>query len=145
MAKKPTKKPKKKLGRKRKWEPTPDILKKIKTLSASGMLQKDLMLYFGVSKDVWYDRIAECPEMDAAVQEGKIQGKAFVLSKWMQKIREGYFPAIKYYLDIFGGYDQVTKLSITDDTPRDPATTSLKITVTDPIEASKIYQKIMGE
>lgn len=126
---------------------TEQMIKEIEILSGQGFTQENLQDYYGISSTTWYGKIKKHPEIEKAYRKGKTKALAFVSSKLMEAIRGGNIAATIFYLRTQGRWKVATdidaNLKVLDVTPT--SAQELKITVTDPIEAAKIYQKIMTE
>jgi len=138
-----TKKDQGKSGPKPRIVPTPENLKTIETLAGQGLTQLQIAHFFCIKSAGWYATIIRHPEIADAVKRGKAKTMAFVTSKLMELVKKGNLKAIMFYLEKQGGGDWARKssLEIKDDKPA--AALELKLTTKDPVEAAKIYQKIM--
>jgi hypothetical protein len=133
----------KKSGPKPRLKITSEMLEEVKVLSGRGLTQEQIYKYYRVSNATWYNYIQKYPELGNAIAEGRSKTISFVSGKLMELIKLGNLSAIIFYLKTRGGYtedkiDNDRNLSANNDNPN-----SLTLTVTDPVEAAKIYQKIM--
>lgn len=140
MKQKKDKKKHKKRGPKPCWEVTSDVIRKIEEMSGL-MKQEEMWNYFGVCKDTWYDRKNKHPEMAEAIKRGKPKKKMFVASSLMNQIKNGNVAAMIFYLKTQGGWSEKKKVEISKPKSLPELPTSLGV---DPIEAARIYQKLMG-
>ena len=124
---------------------TEDMLKEIEVLSGRGFTQEDVYTYFCISHATWYEKVKKHPELIESFRRGKSKALAYVTGKLFEAIARGDVSAIKYYLDRKGKWNPelLNGGRVIDAVPESQV--DLKITVTDPVEASKIYQKIMTE
>jgi hypothetical protein len=137
-----TAKKKAKVGPKLRLEPTPENLKTIEGL-AGQMKPLQIANFFGLKKSGWYATLARYPEIAETIKRGRAKTVAFVSSKLMELVKKGNLKAIMFYLEKQGGGNWVKKshLEIKEDKP--PEKVELVLNTKDPVEAAKIYQKIM--
>lgn len=116
---------------------TDDILKEVEILSGRGLTQEQIYHYYSISRSCWYDNIQYHPELGDAVKRGKAKTVSMVSGRLMDQIRKGNLTAIIFYLKTQARWSEHST-----DGDKPPAQ-ALTLTVTDPVEASKIYQLIM--
>lgn len=133
--------PKKKLGRRSNFYLDDEILKEIEALSNRGMNQKNLQDYFGVSKSAWVRKAKAKPELLKAYNRGKAKGIAFVSAKLMELVKKGNLTAIMYYLSRIAKWTENPDIEDLED--GEPTFKPIIFAASDPIEAARIYQKIM--
>lgn len=136
--------PPKKRGPKSRLMPevTPEIIEKVAELSALGMTQFYIAGYFGMSQDTWYERCKQSPELSKTYWAGKSKGVVFATDCLKKLMLEGNERAIMFYLRNLAKFSDIG--SPEDENKNDKE--SLKIQsfkMTDPIEASRVYQSIM--
>jgi hypothetical protein len=119
------------------------FLTKIEQLAFGGMKTRFIWAYFELTPAEWELYIKGYPEITRAVDRGRAKGVAFVESKMMQAIGKGDADMIKFYLKSRAEYDTSSTIKVEDNAQSNPV--SFKLTVTDPVEASKIYQRLMGD
>lgn len=142
-----TEKPRKKSGPKERFQITDEVLKEITQLGGLGFTQMQIAAYYGIRQTSWAKLKKEREEVQLACQKGKYKAVAMVASKLMELVRAGNVTAIIFYLKTQGGWcenkgreiEELPGASKVIDAPK------LAIGTTDPIEASKVYQQIMGE
>lgn len=134
---------KKGFGRHSNFEVTDEVLDEIEKLSRQGLNQGQIHNYFGISEATWLRKRKKCPELITAYNKGKSKGVEFATSKLMEMIELRHFPATKFYLETVGGFNVIPSPLENPDDPEKKPKSALTITVTDPIEAAKIYQEIM--
>lgn len=132
------------LGPKAKLHVTAEMVNEIGILSARGMMQKDISDYYGISSAAWYEYTATYPEIVDAYKKGKAKGFSLAAGKLMEWIKKGDKEMIKFYLKNKGMFADNVPLEPGEETTK-PSISALSITTDDPIEASRIYQQIMGE
>lgn len=133
--------PKKKLGRRSNFYIDDEILKEIEAFSNRGMNQKNLQDYYGVSKSAWNRKCKAKPELLKAYNRGKARGVAFVSGKLMELVKKGNLTAIMYYLSRIAKWTENPEVEDIED--GDSSFKPIIFAATDPIEAARIYQKIM--
>lgn len=130
-----------KRGPKHKFAVTEDILKEVKLLAGVGLTQQQIHQYYGLQHTAWHGYTKRHPELYQAIENGKAKNIAFVAGKLMDAIRKGNVSAMIFYLKTQARWSDHSTLEVKgDDKGPLPA---LSLTVNDPVEASKIYQKIM--
>jgi hypothetical protein len=138
-------KPKKKAGPKARelLEVTPEIIDKVKEMSANGMTQFYIAGYFGMAQSTWYERCRVFPQLSEAYWAGKSKGVEFATDCLKKLMLEGNERAIMFFLRNIAKFSDIgspdDELKNTKDVEK---LASLKIT--DPIEASRVYQAVMG-
>lgn len=135
--------PKERKKNKMGFEITPDILIEIKTLSGIGYSHKQLWERYEVSEDTWFRRLKENPGMANAYAKGKEEKFKLTVSKLWEKVQEGNLTAIIFVLKTQYRWSERVDVGITEERPKEESNVTLR-GVVDPIEASKIYQKVMA-
>lgn len=130
-----------KRGRKKQWILSNEIIEEVKILSGRGLTQRQIFHYYGISRDCWYDTIKTSPQLLRAVRMGKAKSISFASGKLMDKVKEGNLSAIMFFLRTQAGFCEKSSLKI-EGNKKTPAMFNLN--VTDPIEAARIYQQLMG-
>lgn len=122
-----------------------NFLNEVQTLAFQGLSNKQIHEYYGVSNDTWYTNyVKKYPEITERIVQGRSKGLTFVTSKLMEKIKAGSEKSIHFYLKCRGAwYDNVNAVIPEGEDPS--SSIPLKLGTNDPIEAAKIYRKIMGE
>jgi hypothetical protein len=124
-------------------EVTPEILAKVEELSKLGMTQFYIAGYFGMSQDTWYERCKIFPELSETYWRGKSKGVEFGTDCLKKLMLEGNERAIMFYLRNLAKFSDVG--SPEDEKKNDKESLQVpSLKMTDPIEASRIYQSIMG-
>ena len=128
-----------KRGRKEGFVVTEEVLEKVRQMASRQLNQTEIIDILGVNEQVWYRRCISHPELKQAFLQGKAQMKSFVAGKLIQQIQEGNTAATIFFLKTKGGWVEADK----EKEPEINNKPDLTINVTDPIDASKIYQEIM--
>jgi hypothetical protein len=125
-------------------EITGEFLDKVEDLSRKQFTQEQIRGYFGVKKACWYKYCKDHPEIRMRVKKGRNGGLEYVVSKLLEKIEQGDTKCILFYLERKGKWKELKNLNLDAklQTEQKPSA-ELKITTTDPQEASRIYQQIM--
>lgn len=119
---------------------TPEVLAEIEDLTGKGMTQQQIHYYYGMSGNTWYKLVRKKPEIREALNRGKPRAYKYVVGKLMELIEKGCVAATIFWLKTQGGWaEKKDKI----EQPTDEEKEKLKLTTQDPIEASKIYQKLM--
>ena len=134
---------KKGFGRHSSFEITDEVLEEIQRLSSQGMNQGQIYKYFGVSEATWTRKRKKCPELLVAYNKGKSHGVDKASKVLMELIELRHFPATKFYLETVGEFTTAPNFEENGEDSEKKPKSALSITVTDPIEAAKIYQEIM--
>jgi hypothetical protein len=119
---------------------TQEMLDEIQKLSSCGLNQRQIRDYYGIAHTTWQTKRRRFPEILEYFNKGKSKGTAFVANKLMELVKKGHFNAIRFYLETVGEFG--TAADDEENEEKKPVS-ALTITVTDPIEAAKIYQEIM--
>lgn len=122
---------------------TKDILKEVEMLAGRGLTQEQIHWYYGLKKDAWYAIVKKNPELRTSIRSGKAKTVSMVSGKLMELVKKGNLSAIIFYLKTQGRFSEKSSIRVTSD-KKSKSFQELRITTTDPIEASKIYQQIMA-
>lgn len=121
------------------FNPTPNEMKEIELLAGYGMPKYLIQSYFGIKDHVWRSAEGRNPELKDAFMRGKAVRIKKVVAKLMRLVDEGNLRAIMFYLEKQGGwsgnYDPQTDARVSEP--------NITINVSDPVEATKIYQQII--
>lgn len=134
---------KKGYGRRSNFIVTDEMLEEITKLSSCGLNQKQIRNYYGISQTSWQRKRLKCPELLVSYNQGKSKGIAFASAKLMELIKKGNFQAIKFFLETVGEFNEAPDFEEEGQEEVKKPKSALTISVTDPIEAAKIYQEIM--
>ena len=137
----------KKRGAKLKFIVTPEILEEVRLLAGRGLTQQQIHHYYGIGRTLWYEVCDLHPELRTAVLQGRAKAHSYVFGKLMEKVRAGNLNAIIFYLKTQAGCSELRPRSEDDGETADdkPIIPMLTLSITDPVEAAKIYQRIMAE
>jgi hypothetical protein len=85
------------------WEPTPEILEKIKELASDNVLEADIAKAIGISSSTWYKKKKEHADIGEALEEAR-RSKVNVARGKLWKMVENedhknHFQAVQYYLN----------------------------------------------
>ena len=113
--------------------------KEVEMLAGLGLTKYLIQNYFGHSKDVWAKAEKRTPELKKAFNRGQAKTIGVVSKKLYELILMGNITAIMFYLRTRAGWSEKYNPEL-DCNVTEPA---ISISVTDPIEAARIYQQIM--
>ena len=119
---------------------TPEMVEEVKVLSGRGLTQEQIHRYYGWSKDVWYARCKEHPELRDGFYQGKAKTISFVAGKLMELVKKGNLSAIIFYLKTQGRFSEH---NLADVPYHDGSIANILPKGIDPVEASKVYQQVM--
>ncbi len=127
---------------------TPELLDEVKRLAGLGLTTQQIHNFFGMCADTWAKRIKAHPELLQAIQTGKALTTRKVTGKLMEAIEKGNLGAIIFYLKTQARWSETSTSSVEitqhEGRSNQPLFTNvLTGAANDPVEASKIYQKIM--
>jgi hypothetical protein len=120
-----------------------EFLDKVYTLSGQGFNNENLYHYFQVSETTWYKYKENNPEIERAIKNGKCQFLEIATNVMREGVLSGDRAWTMFYLKTQHGFNETKNINAKVETPGEKSTTELKITTTDPIEASRIYQQFM--
>lgn len=121
------------------FDPTDEQIEEIAALAGLGLTKYLLQNYFEVSSGVWLNAEKRNPKLKKAFNRGQAKTIAFASKKLYELIQKGNLNAIMFYLKTRAGWSERYNPEL-DCNVTEP---SINITVSDPIEAAKIYQSIM--
>lgn len=137
----PLKKPAKRGGISSDIEITDDLLKKIEAQAERGMTRKHIQDYHGISEFKWAKKSVHKVGFEKSYLKGRASGISFTAGKLMDEIKKGNLDAIKFFLSRIAKYSEAPESDTNE--PKKEKPKRLIISVTDPIEAAKIYQEFM--
>lgn len=111
----------------------------VSTFLAHGVNQTSLLNYYGMTGSQWRALIKKFPVLEMAVVRGKVDLTYEISSLLIQKAREGNVSAMIFYLKSQAGF----KDSGAQEAAADKPDVNFTINTIDPMEASRLYQKIM--
>lgn len=118
-----------------------NILLEIEEMAGNGLTEQQIHRYYGVGHNYWNKLKKQNKQVRRAIWKGKSKTIKFVSGCLMDKIRCGDLVAMMFYLKTQAHWREKTTINLKGDVKsKNPV---LKIETTDPIEASKIYQRIM--
>lgn len=121
-----------------------EFLNKIEELSRKQFNQEQIRAYFGIKKGSWYALSKKHPEIRIRIKKGRSLTLEFVINKFFEKIEEGDVKCILFYLERKAKWRELSKIDLDAKIKTDKKEPlELKITTTDPVEAGRIYEKIM--
>lgn len=86
----------------KKWELTPEILAKIKQLSADGVTEANIARIVGISPTTFSAKKKEYPEIEEAIKDAQANAEHEVVGYLWRILRDpnhkNHFPAILFYL-----------------------------------------------
>lgn len=137
-----SKKPRKK--RKDTFKFVPSMVDDVKVMAGRGMTQEHIANYFGIGASFFYELKKRYPELQTAYIEGKAKMIALASGKLIELVKKGNPTAVIFYLKTQARFRETDRPDDQDESgAKDrPAIT---ITVNDPVEAARIYQKFMME
>lgn len=122
------------------WVASPDMLKEIAEFAGLGLSQEQIHNYYGISSATWFKALRRQPELVVAVCAGKSGAIVQVTGKLWRLIEKDDRKAICFYLDRQAGW---LKPANAVGTAVHPSSDVPEMDTSDPIEAAKMYQKIM--
>lgn len=135
--------PHEKTGAKQKLPFEQKTLEEIESMAYRGMLQRHVADYFGISESTWYAKIKEHPEFLQAYKRGTSKGVRRATTKLLEAVERGERWAVQFYLKYRGSFVDELNLNLKASDSAVPI--ALQLTSMDPVEASRMYQKIMAE
>ena len=120
---------------------TEEIIKEVEIMAGNGLTQQQIYRYYGIGHNYWNKLKKENKELRRAFHKGKSKTILAVSGRLMDKIRCNDLGAIIFYLKTQAGWREKTTINVKGNVKSNDQV--LKIETTDPIEASKIYQRIM--
>lgn len=135
-------KAKEKTGPKYKLVITDEILREIEEMGSEGATQQQIHHYYGIGHSTWYKMVKEYPELRTVIRRGKAKTFRLVVGELMKKVRDGNLSAIIFILKTQYGWSEGSSLTLKD--KRTVKNTDLTLGgITDPVEASRLYQAFM--
>lgn len=142
--KKPRRQKKRLYVRMEELEADDQFLEKLKRLAAAYCPHAEMAAYFDVSIGTWNAFRKKHPELDQLIEDYAAKSLVPIRGKMFQKAQAGDFQAMKYVLEVKGGWTTKEK-SLTINVPVAPRPEDIPDNLgDDPNEAAKIYQKLMG-
>lgn len=120
------------------------IISKIKDLSNLGLENNQIGDYFGLDEHEWFLKTSEYPEIKEAVMIGRSRGVMNSALKLREHINKGNLKATTFYLETKGGFNKPDpKLQEPPKNNDNEKITDRIKGITDPIEASRVYQELV--
>lgn len=116
---------------------------KIRQLASSGLSQRQIAAYLGMHETTWYQNCQKYPEIRIAVKQGCARAVEALAKNAYKRAIEGDTTLTIFLMKTIGRFSESWKHDENGD--EEPATPSLAITVIDPIEAMRQYEKIMKD
>lgn len=120
-----------------------DYYEKVRQLASTGLSQKQIAAHLGMHETSWYQTIQKFPELRIAVKQGSARAIEALARNAYRRAMDGDTTLSIFLLKTIGRFTEHWKNNELGD--EEPATPSLSITVTDPIEAMQQYEKIMRD
>ncbi len=120
-----------------------EYYEKIRKLASRGLSQKQIAAYLGMSDASWYQQCNLYPELRIAVKQGCAKAVEALAANAYKRAIEGDTALTIFLMKTVGRFSESWKHDVNGD--EEPATPSLAITVTDPIEAMQQYDRIMKD
>lgn len=125
-------------NRKNKFQMTKEKFDQIMNFSKNGLSSNQIRQYFNVTKSDWVTLIKKYPKIETAMDCGLAWGVSIAGEKLMELVDKRNLPAIIFYLKSKGLWTENPLPEVPD-----RSVPAMSITINDPIEAAKIYQKVM--
>lgn len=125
---------------------TPEVLAKITEMGGLGFTKKQMCQYFGVPEPTWYRHENQNPAIEEAYHKGFIGTHALVCNVILAKAKEGNLRACELWMRYRGGW--ASEVKSTSDNLINARHNKLTLEAdlgTDPIQAAKIYERLMME
>lgn len=123
------------------------LLAQIEELAAKHYSTKQMCAKLGMSVGSWYKHMSDHPkeaaEIELIIERGKLKMYDLAMDNLLTQLKAGSLKAAIFYLNTKGMWADHSRVFVNDangQLPEVPASLGTK----DPIEASKIYQKLMG-
>lgn len=124
----------------RRNEITPDVIKEASDFYLHGLTEFQIAAYYGMNGNEWSQLKKAKPELMLAMEHEKTVTIREVANLLLEKARSGNVTAMIFYLKCHGGYKDNGEIVKSFDAK---AEINFSLTTNDPVEASRIYQKIM--
>jgi len=131
-------KKKSKFGRK----PMELNIPKIEELASRGLTQQQIIDYFGYNRSSFYKYKATNKDLADAVKRGLAKGVNEVTNLLFENARKGNVTAQLFFLKCRSGWTEGNTINIIKPNEQ-PTIKSIKQQTLDPIEAARIYEKLM--
>lgn len=120
---------------------TGSFVRDVASFSSNGISSDQIMKYYGISSVQWRRLLSAYPTLEEAVDRGNIVTTREIANLLLQKAREGNVQAMIFFLKTRGGFKEATTLQA--NVTSDKAEISYTLNTTDPVEAARIYEKII--
>lgn len=141
---------------KSKFDITPEIIEEIKELAASGLQLPEIWEYYAISKSTWYAKTYDYEELKKQedpeffgisdiIKQSRAKRGAKAAKKLWEYIDAGGklgLSALIFYLKTRHGWSE-KNLDLDESGNQPPHENNYKLQTLDPIQAARIYQKIM--
>lgn len=122
------------------FEPTAEFIDDVYAHAKLHLTSDQIRTYYGYTISDWSLMLQAYPRLQFALERGGLEMTKMATTKLYDRIERGDLAAITFYLKTKGGWVENVKQSVPE---KDKLTTAMTLTVTDPIEAAKIYKSIM--
>lgn len=122
---------------------TEEQIKKIEQLASRGLTNEQIYNYLGLSKDTFYQRMVENPEIRATLEKGRAKGIANISNALFNQASNGNTTAMIFYLKCKAGWKETIISEVSD--PNGVPVAAVTLITSDPVEAAKHYQDLISK
>jgi hypothetical protein len=117
----------------------------VERAASIGCPVEDIAALLGIGRRTLYDHIERDPEIAAAIDRGRGVGRATVRRMQWDKAQTGDTAMLIWLGKVMCGQRDSSVVALTGAGGGPVQSESVTVSITDPIEAARVYQRFMGE
>jgi hypothetical protein len=118
----------------------------VERAASIGCPVEDIAALLGIGRATLYDRIGRDPAIAEAIDKGRGSGRATIRRMQWEKASTGDTPMLIWLGKVLCGQRDTSVVAVTGPNggPVQSVSTTMTIPANDPIEAARVYQKLMS-
>src|SRR5580693_8496114 len=117
----------------------------VERAASIGCPVEDIAALLGIGRATLYDHMRRDPAVADAIEKGRGTGRATIRRMQWEKAQAGDTSMLIWLGKILCGQRDTSVVAVTGANGGPVQSQSVTVSATDPIEAARVYQKVMGE